>query len=56
MRYLKLVEKTPLTGSNSLEYKGKLNRPKFMAMILYKELILDAPNISVKKLSHVQCK
>ena len=41
MHYLEFVNKTPLTGSNSLEYKGKLNRPRYMAMILYKELILN---------------
>ena len=35
-----MVYKTPLTSSNSLEYKGELNRPRYMAMILYKELIL----------------
>jgi len=39
-----------------LEHKGKFNRPRNMAMILYKELILDVPNMSVKELSHVQCK
>jgi len=53
---LKLVNKTPFTRANSLEHKGKFNRPRNMAMILYKELILDVPNMSVKKLSHVQCK
>ena len=53
---LKLVNKTPFARSNSLEHKGKFNRPRNMAMILYKELIFDVRNMSVKKLSHVQCK
>ena len=38
-----LVNKTPFTRANSLEHKGKFNRPRNMAMILYKELILDVP-------------
>ena len=56
IQYLKLVNKTLFTCANSLEHKGKFNRPRNMAMILYKELILDVPNMSVKKLSHVQGK
>ena len=50
------MNKTPLTHANSLEHKGKFNRPSNMAMILYKELMLDVLNMSFKKLSHVQCK
>ena len=40
IQYLKLVNKTLFTRANSLEHKGKFNRPSNMAMILYKQLVL----------------
>jgi hypothetical protein len=53
---LKTCENNSLIGANSLEHKGKFNRPRNLAMILYKELILAILNTSVKKFSHAQYK
>ena len=50
IQHLKLIKKTLFTRPNSLEHKGKFNRPSCAAMVLYKELVLYASNTSFKKI------